>query len=139
MNTAIIIRHCEKLWTLTKRPGLSDDRDARRADIVAQFEAMCTDLGKIATKLIGRDWDHVHERVHFLHTEAVWAEERRVGTFTQVGSETALVTSLHSLAAVMGFTLADAATAATAAEDGAIRERDDRAAMAAVEHREAAE
>lgn len=122
MNALTIIRTTERLYTLTKRAAVSDDRDTRRADIVARFRDMCTALGKIAMPKLSRDWMAVHEAVVHLHTEAVQADERRMATFAHAGSEAALVTSLHALAAVLGFTLADAATAA-----------EDDAAQAAVE------
>jgi predicted NAD-dependent protein-ADP-ribosyltransferase YbiA (DUF1768 family) len=132
MQTAPVIHACEKLYTLTKRAAVSDDRDARRAEVIARFEIMATVLGKIATRFRAPDWMRVHEAVVHCHTEAVQADERRQATFAHAGSEAALVTSMHALAAVLGFTLADAATAA---EDAA----NDDAAAAAVENRQAAE
>lgn len=132
MNTPAIIHASEKLYTVTKRAAVSDDRDARHIEIVERFKRLATTLGKVATQFRTPDWMAVHEAVVHLHTEAVQADERRQATFAHVGSEAALVTSLHSLAAALGFVLADAATAA---EDAA----NDDAAAAAVEHREAAE
>ena len=126
MNTNAIIHASEKLYTVTKRAAVSDDRDARHIEIVERFKRLGTTLGKIAVPSDRPDWLKVHENVAMLHTAAVVADERRQATFTHAGSEAALVTSLHALAAVLGFTLADAGVAA---EDAV----NDDAAMAAVE------
>lgn len=132
MRTRLIIRATEKLYTLTKRAAVSERYQDHRERALVVFEDLATNLGKIATRIGAPDWLMVMEKVHFLHTEAVQAEERRSGTFTHIGSETALVTSLHALAAVLGYALADIEAAA-----------DDDAALAAVEGgepvREAAE
>lgn len=132
MNTTKIIHATEKLDTICIRLARPADQDARRAELIEAFKAMCTDIGKIATEFRRPDWHHLQVRMHDLRWAAAQADEARVATFAQVGTEAALVTSLHSFAAVLGFVLADAATAPV---DGF----DDDAAMAAVEHREAAE
>jgi hypothetical protein len=138
MNTPAIIFQAERLYTLTKRAAVSDDRDARRAEIVERFQRLATILGKIATKFREPEWMNVHERVVFLHTEAVQADERRQATFVHAGSEMALLTALHALAAALGFVLHDV-DADTGSADAEADEAHDDAAMASVEHREAAE
>lgn len=113
LNTRTIISATERMLTITLRMAVTDDMDGRRKDLIAAFEAMATDLGKLASS----EWPpatnvaHIHEAVQRLHTEAVQADERRCGTFTHLGSETAVLTNLHALAATLGFTLSDAATA----------------------------
>jgi len=129
MNALTIIRTTERLYTITKRAAVSDDRDTRRAEIVARFKDMCTALGKIASPKLSRDWVAVHDAVVLLHTEAVQADERRQATFAHAGSEAALVTSLYALASALGFVVSDAATAA----------QDDDGADRIEQHREAAE
>lgn len=124
MNTTAIIHACEKLYTVTKRAAVSDDADARRIEIVERFKRLATTLGKVASPFDRPNWMKVHEAVVHLHTEAVQADERRQATFAHAGSEAALVTSLHALAAVLGFTLADAdAAVSDDAYDDAARSR----------------
>jgi hypothetical protein len=133
MNTIAIIHASEKLYTATKRAAVSDDRDARHIEIVERFRRLATTLGKVATQFRTPDWMSVHERVVHLHTEAVQADERRMATFSHAGSEAALVTSLHALAATLGFILHPVDADIGAAD------LDDETAMAAVENRQAAE
>jgi hypothetical protein len=111
MNTTCIIRHTERLDTIAIRLAYTHDRDARRDELIDAFKAMCTDIGKLATQFRRADWNYIQTRVSELRWNAVKADEARVATFAQVGTEAALVTSLHAFAAVLGFTLADAATA----------------------------
>lgn len=107
MNTTLIIRHCEKLWTAIKRCGVSEFQDERRREVLMAFERMATDLGKLARAYAPADWNKVHEKVHLLHSEAVTAEERAVGTFAHAGSVSALVGPLHALAHTLGYRLSD--------------------------------
>lgn len=113
MNLSDIISATEAMLTLAKRAAVSDDIDARRAELLQRFDAMATDLGKIALRFKPTDWENVQLQVaiHALHTEAIHADERRSGTFAHLGSETAVLTNLCRLAAVLGYTLEDAATA----------------------------
>lgn len=126
MNTLSIIRHTERLDTICIRLARPADQDQRRQDLVVAFERMATELGKIASPCGRPDWHRVQTAMHNLRWAAVHADEARVATFAQLGTEAALVGSLHAFAAVLGLTLADAATAAT-------DELDDDLAMAAVE------
>jgi hypothetical protein len=113
VNTKAIIRATERMLTLAKRAAVSEDRDTRRAELVAVFSRLATDMGKVITTFRAVNWENVglQTAIHALHTEAVQADERRCGTFTHLGSETAVLTNLHALAAVLGFVLSDAATA----------------------------
>lgn len=132
MNTALIIRHTERLDTICIRLARPADQEQRRKDLVAAFEKMATELGKIVSPCGRPDWRHLQQTMHNLRWAAVQADEGRISTFAHVGAEMALLTSLRAFAAVLGFTLADAATAPA-------DEIEDDAAMAHVEHREAAE
>lgn len=129
MNLPRIIHHTEKLDTLCIRLAYTFDRDTRCDEITAAFEAMATDIGKLATRFRPADWASVQTRISELRWAAVKADEARVAMFAHVGSEAALVTSLHGFAACLGYVLADAATAPADIEDDA--------AMAAVEMRAA--
>lgn len=111
MNPAPLIRHTERLDTIAIRLAYTHDRDARRAELIDAFRAMCTDIGKLATPFGPADWGTVQARVSELRWNAIKADEARCATFAHVGSEMALLTSLHAFAAVLGFVLADAATA----------------------------
>lgn len=119
LNTTKIIRATERMLTITLRMAVTDDMDGRRKELIAAFEAMATDLGKLASI----EWRpatnvaHIHDAVRRLHTEAVQADERRSGTFAHLGSETAVLTHLFALAAVLGFTLFDADASDTTPED----------------------
>jgi len=119
LDTTKIIRATERMLTITLRMAVTDDMDGRRKELIAAFEAMATDLGKIASS----EWHpatnvaHVHDAVRRLHTEAVQADERRCGTFTHLGSKTAVLTHLHALAAHLGFILSEADTADLTPED----------------------
>src|SRR5690606_38562101 len=103
LNTATIITTSERMLTLAKRAIVSDDRDTRREEIIATFEGLATDLGKLACRRIHpTNWGGVVMAAYDLHSEAVNADERRSGTFAHLGSETALLTSLHAFSAVLG-------------------------------------
>ena len=130
MNAARIITTSERIMTLAKRAIVSDDRDTRRKAIVIEFEAMATDLGKIASPADRPNWGGVVMASYDLHTAAVEADERRCSTFTHLGSEMALVGKLSVFAAVLGFQIEDAATAPIPAPV------DDTDAMCAVEGHE---
>jgi hypothetical protein len=110
LNTRTIIRATERMLTLAKRAAVSEDRDTRRAELVAVFSRLATDMGKVITAFRAVNWENVglQTAIHALHTEAVQADERRCGTFTHLGSETAVLTNLHALAATLGFILSDA-------------------------------
>ena len=133
LNTRTIISATERMLTITLRMAVTDDMDGRRKDLIAAFETMATDLGKIASS----EWHpatnvaHIHDAVRKLHTEAVQADERRCGTFTHLGSETAVLTNLHALAAVLGFVLSDAATADIPEDESARRYAEGAERMAA--------
>ncbi|MGV8950118.1 MAG: hypothetical protein ACOH2M_03370 [Cypionkella sp.] len=132
MNTAVIVKHTERLDTLCLRLIRPSDQDTRRKELIASFELMATDCGKIATRFRHPDWARIYTAMAALRMEAVCADESRSATFAHAGAEMALVTSLHGFAATLGFILEDAATAANDIEDDE--------AMAHVEsHREAAE
>jgi hypothetical protein len=113
LDTKTIIRATERMLTLAKRAAVSDDRDTRRAELVAVFSRLSADLGKVVTTYRAVNWENVglQTAIHALHTEAVQADERHCGTFTHLGSETAVLTNLRALAATLGFVLSDAATA----------------------------
>lgn len=132
MNAATIISASERMLTLAKRAIVSDDRDTLRNAILGVFGKMATDIGKMAVSTHPTNWGGVVMAAYDLHTEACNAEERRCGTFAHAPSEMALVGSLHAFAAVLGFELADAATAPA-------DEIEDDAAMAHVEMWAAAE
>ena len=117
MNTQAIIRCTERLYTLVKRASVSTNRDDHREAIMARFSDLASDLGKLVTVMGRPDWQRVHLQLVDLHSAAVHADEARTGTFAHIGSETALLTSLHAFAATLGFTLSDAATADTTPED----------------------
>lgn len=106
-----LIRHTEKLDTLCIRLARPADIQARRQEIVAQFEAMCTDIGKIASPIGRPEWSGLHLAIHNLRWAAVGADEAKVATFHHVGAELALTTALHAFAAVLGYRLDDAADA----------------------------
>lgn len=129
MNTTAIITASERMLTLSKRAIVSDDRDTRRNAILGVFGKLATDMGKIAVSIGTPNWGGVVMAAYDLHTEACNADERRCGTFAHAPSEMALVGTLHGFAAVLGFTLADAATADI--------DHDDEAAQEAVEMRAA--
>lgn len=128
LDTTKIIQACEGMWTASKRVQFSALRDDHRDAILSKFEALCTDLGKIATKTGRPDWLRVQIAVGELHSNAIADEEARSGTFTQIGAELRLVTSLHALAVNLGLWIEDAATAPACEA-----EPDDGLAMAAVE------
>tara|TARA_R110000851_G_C13100092_1_gene568105 strand:+ start:6598 stop:7005 length:408 start_codon:yes stop_codon:yes gene_type:complete len=128
MNHTQIIAHAERLYTISKRVAVSDDAQARRDDLVVEFGSLATEIGKIAQRRWKPDWTRVQMAIVDLHSAAVYADERRSGTFVRLGDETVLVTSLAALAACLGFVLDDAATAPT--------DEHDEAAMAAVEMRQ---
>lgn len=111
MNTAILIRDTERLETICIRLERTSDQERRRKELVFAFEKMATDLGKLAIPYSRPDWGKTHSAVSRLRWAAVQADESRIDTFTHVGAETALVTSLHSLAAALGFILEEAAGA----------------------------
>lgn len=121
LSTAPIISATEKLYTLVKRAQVSTHRDDHRDAIIETFKALCTDLGKLAVEFRRPDWMRAHIAIVDLHSAAISDEEARCGTFTLIGAELALVTSLHSLAANLGFLLEDAATAPVHADDDAAR------------------
>jgi hypothetical protein len=129
MNTARVIQSAERLYTLHKRASVSNDRDTRREELIAEFNNLATDLGKIATKFRAPLWKEIGMAVVDLHSVAVHADEGKVGPFVPLGGEMALITQLHSFAAILGFVLADAATA----------DEDDAAMMAVEGMRSAAE
>lgn len=104
-----LIRHTEKLDTLCIRLARPADIEARRQEIVAQFEAMCADIGKIASPIGRPEWSGIPEAVKNLRWAAVGADEAKVATFHQIGTELALATALHAFAAVLGYRLDDAA------------------------------
>lgn len=111
LDTAKIIHACERMWTASKRVQFAALRDDHRDHLMATFKALCTDLGKLATQTRTPDWFRVQIAVTDLHSNAIADEEARAGTFTQIGAELRLATSLHALADNLGFTLEDAATA----------------------------
>lgn len=117
MNHAQLIRHTERLDTIAIRLAYTHDRDARRADLIEAFKVMCTDIGKLATRFRPAEWATMQTHMSELRWNAVKADEARSATFAHVGAEAALLTSLHAFAAVLGFVLADAATAAGEPED----------------------
>lgn len=104
-----LIRHTEKLDTLRIRLARPADVEARRQEIVAQFEAMATDLGKIASPIGRPEWSGIPDAVKNLRWAAVGADEAKVATFHHVGAELALASALHAFAAVLGYRLDDAA------------------------------
>lgn len=111
LDTTKIIHACEKMWTYSKRVQFAHLRDDHRMKLLNTFEVLATDLGKIVTRFGKPDWLRVQIAVTDLHSAAISDEEARAGTFHLIGSEMALVTSLHGLAANLGCTLEDAATA----------------------------
>ena len=112
MNTALILRATERLDTAVIGISYTDDRDADRAGIIELFLGLATDIGKIASPLPGGpDWLRIQRAMHELRWQAVQAHKARSRTFAHAGAEAALVVHLHAFAAVLGFTLADAATA----------------------------
>ena len=117
LDTAKIIHATEKLYTLTKRSAVSDCRDIRRDEVLGRFRLMATELGNLVDSVARPDWEMAHEAVVHLHTAACMAEERRLAPFTHLGSETAVLTNLHALAAILGFALSDAATARVDGDD----------------------
>lgn len=125
MITETLIRHTEKLDTICYRLMRPADRDQRRTELVKAFEAMATDLGKLAIATDRPNWGAVHGAMMNLRIAAANADESRLDTFAHVGAEAALLTSLYAFASVLGFILDDAATAPADVDD------DD--AMAAVE------
>ena len=129
MNTATIITASERMMTLAKMAHVSDDRDTRRNAILGVFGQMATDLGKVIERYKPTEWASVLVYADMLHTAACHTQELRTGTFSHGGSGTALTGSLVALSHVLGFTIADAATAA----------QDDDAADRIEQHREAAE
>lgn len=132
-----IITASERIMTLAKRAIVSDDRDTRRQEIVTEFEAMATDLGKIASPAGRPNWGGIVMASYDLHTVAVEADERRCGTFTHLPSEMSLMGKLSVFAAVLGFTLEDAATAPVPAHD--VDDTDDMCAVEGHGKLEAAE
>lgn len=117
LDTTKIIAATEKLYTLTKRAAVSDCRDVRRDEVLGRFRLLATDLSKLVDAIGRPDWETAHEAVVNLHTAACVAEERRLAPFTHLGSETAVLTNLHALAAILGFALSDAATARVDPDD----------------------
>ena len=111
MSQVSLIRHTERLDTIAIRLVYTHDRDTRRAELIDAFKVMCTDIGKLATQFRPPEWDAVQTRMSELHWNSVKADEARCASFAHVGAEMALLTSLHGFAAVLGFVLADAATA----------------------------
>lgn len=121
MNTQAIITASERMLTLTRRAAVSDDADARRDQIKADFLRLATELGLIAQWFRPPTWTAWPVAIECLHTEAAQADERRSGTFAHAPSEMALMTTLRAAGMVLGFTLADAATALDEPEDEAAR------------------
>lgn len=117
LDTRKIIHACEKMWTDAKRVQFSHLRDDHRINLVCTFKVLATDLGKIATQIGKPDWMRVQIAVTDLHSNAIADEEARAGTFTQIGAELRLANALHGLAANLGLTLEDAATARPDDED----------------------
>lgn len=119
LDTTKIIRATERMLTAVTRCAVTEERTERRQSVVNLFCMLATDLGKIASPLPRTFWEEhtAFYAVQKLHAEAVQADERRSGTFTHLGIETAVLTNLHALAAVLGFVLSDAATADTTPED----------------------
>lgn len=133
LDTQKIIHACERMWTASKRVQFAALRDDHRINLVCTFKVLATDLGKIATQTGRPDWMRVQIAVTDLHSNAIADEEARAGTFTQIGAELRLATSLHALAANLGFTLEDAATADIPEDESARRYAEGH------EHRSAAE
>lgn len=123
LDTTKIIRATERMMTAVTRCAVTEERTERRQSVVNLFCMLATDLGKIASPLPRTFWEEhtAFYAVQKLHTEAVQADERRSGTFTHLGSETAVLTNLCALAAVLGFTLSDAATADIPEDESARR------------------
>lgn len=119
MNTQAIITASERMLTLTKRAAVSDDADARREQIKSDFLRLATELGLIALWFRPPTWTAWPVVIECLHTEAAQADERRFGTFAHAPSEMALLTTIRAAGMVLGFTLADAATALDEPEDEA--------------------
>lgn len=133
MNAETIIHASERMLTLAKRAIVSDERDTHRTAILGVFGTMSTDLGKIVVAVGIPIWSGVVMAAYDLHTAACNADERRAGAFAHAPSEMALVSALHSFASVLGFRVADAATAPTDTEDDAAMTAVEGARMEAAE------
>lgn len=117
MNTTIIVAATERLETICHRLARPSDQARLRQELVAGFERLATDLGKLCEPCGRPEWQDVSEAMTKLRWDAVMADESRASTFSHLGTEAALIASLHAFAAVLGFTLADAATARPDDED----------------------
>ncbi|WEJ60197.1 hypothetical protein [Devosia sp. FJ2-5-3] len=127
LDTALIVRHTEKLDTIAIRLARPADQDALRQQMIDGFKAMATDIGKMVTVYADPAWSMMQGKMHDLRWAAVQADESRAATFSHVGAEMALLTALIAFASGLGFTLEDAATAPIPAPV------DDNDAMCAVE------
>lgn len=125
-----IITATETIMTLAKRAMNHDEPDTRRQEIIAKFEAMATDLGKMLSPADRPNWGGVLMATYDLHTAACNALRASVGEFHQVGRVNQLSQQLIVTARVLGFEIEDAATAPIPAPV------DDTDAMCAVEGHE---
>jgi hypothetical protein len=121
MNTTHLIRHTERLDTLCYRLMRPADQEQRRVEIVQAFEAMATDLGKIAIGTDRPQWGAIHAAMMELRIASVNFDESRIGDFKHVGAEAALVTALHAFASKLGFILEDAGGTPAWIDDDAAR------------------
>lgn len=105
-HSELIASACEKMLTLAKRDCRSNDDGQLREKIKDRFLGLCSELGKIATRLPeGADWAAGYASIDDLHTAACNDMEMAVDQWRQAGSINLLSGQLASTAAVLGFTL----------------------------------